>query len=308
MSEPRNPTSKRPLLALVVVLLIGAIALSACGSTSTKTPNPNPNPQPTAVKTPQATGLTVGVLSDQIRQAWSGLKSFRAVFTTTQSYAATKASLPGLAQQLQPPTKGTPFADKTPVHIQVTDEVVFPGRMDRLILVNGQPILELLTYENRLYLRHYTTGDGTFPAAEAWSEIDQAHLTAQDPMFAVVTSFHTISNPPFASSPGTSGQVPLTAGDTVQMGKRVCRVYQAITTTQTGEQIQTTISIGDDHLPCSIVTTAGGTRSETTYSGYNETMALPAVLASPVASPASSPAASPPATPAATPATPTGRD
>lgn len=316
MSGRHHHAVGRSFVALIIVLILGAVALSACGSTSTSTPQPNPQPQPTAVKTPVKTGLTVGALSDQIRHAWSELTSFRAVFTTTQSYAATKATLPGLAQQLQPPANGAPYTDKTPVQVQVTDEVVFPDRMDRLILVNGQPILELLTYEHGLYVRRYTAGDGTFPAAEAWREIDETHLTPKDPLFALVTSFKTIAKAPFAASAGTSRQIPLTVGSTVQSGKRLCHVYQAITTTQTGEQIQTTISIGDDHLPCSIVTTAGGTRSETTFSGYNETMALPAVLSTPTASPAASPVTSPAASPVASPATPlaspaatpTGRD
>jgi len=279
-------------VAGAVVLL--ALALVACGKSGSPPPTPtaalHPVPRPTvpaATHAPAPNGPTAGALSQEVVTAWAGVRTYRSTFASAQSLGSAEAAIPGLRDLAG--AIATPIAGLHPgtrVVVTMSDDVIRGDRKHRVVVVNGQPVFELVAVGTRVFARQYrpaASGRGTLPGA--WSELDRAKLDPTTPLAQQVASLDAAGDAPFARIPTGIQAQPLKDAGTSRVAGRACTIYSAVTTTSTGEPVDVAIAVGADRLPCSIQTRAGGIVAVTTFERYNQplTIAMPTATSGPAA-------------------------
>jgi hypothetical protein len=269
-------------LGLSISILLGGLA--ACGDEEDE-PTPTPSVAATAAvilpsgdATPQSgSGSTVGTLADRIGAAWAGVTTYRAVTTANTGGATPQA---GTAPTGASPTAAGPVTE-------LIDEIVLPDRKRRIARANGALQYELISVGGKLLARGPAAPglDPSRPDPTAWVEIDPAMLTpgASDFVEDYAGFVAPVAAPYSGLAPEERDREAVPLGDTTVEG-RACQAYRIADTTNTGERIEIVLSLGEDDLPCSIETRAGGLATTTVFA-YN----IPLTVEAPdVATPAPS--------------------
>jgi hypothetical protein len=203
---------------------------------------------------PPAGGLTVGDLADRMAAAWSGVKTYRTVFTTSAHAGGT------------PNAGASPVASPV-VGLEVIDEVVVPDRKHRIYKQGGTSSSEFIAVDGKVYARGPLAA-GLKPATPSsgdWVVVDPAAVNQTTPLGQLVTTLAAPAVPPYSDlSESRRNRTATPLGD-VGVAGRTCTAYGIVDTTATGEPIDVILALGPDDLPCSIETRAGGTDNITVF-------------------------------------------
>lgn len=278
-----DPATNEPAVATVAPTIAATtVAPTTAPEVPAVAPGTSASPGASPGATPVGSGaLTLGTLVDRVDQAWAGVDSYRARFVAG-------------------PADGTPVAVASPVAAgtvsEAVREVVRPDRQRQVVRTSDGAETEAIAIGNRLWVRGALAGELRPDAApDAWIEVEA-------PAAGATGAFAGLSSPPASPLSGFPENLrpqevrPL---GPVEVDGRTCEGYGAAATTQFGDRIDYTISLGPDDLPCAIESRVGQVVSRTVYDAYGDPLAIePPATALPPASPVA----------VATPATPVGRD
>lgn len=298
MVMPLLRIARRPLLAIFFILVI-----AACGGeddtadpTATRTTTDSPSVM-TATPTPVADStsgnaspaaatpvvgsaspvtepirqdaatlapneVTLGVVADRIAASWPQVQTYREEVVTVTSAGT--------------PVPGAPTA---------TREVAMPERKRFVVALDGTTI-EVLFVNSTLFRR---VGDAP------WTTVDVSAVTTSDPFYDIYEQMQRPVTPPYAGLSARQRERIGEVGDLVTIDGRQCQSFIFLQVTESGERLDTTVTLDETGLPCTIETAVGGSITRSTFT-YNVAVTIepPAgVIASPIASPVATPAASP---------------
>lgn len=232
------------LLRIGFIIVAVALLLTACGGDA---------PAPTATAPPVG-GLTVGDLADRMATAWSGVKTYRTVFTTSAHAGGT------------PPSSASPIASPV-IGLEVIDEVIVPDRKHRIYKQGGGASSEFVAVNGKVYARGPLSAGlkPAIPASGGWVVVDPAAVNQSTPLGALVQSLSAPAMPPYSELSESRRNRSATNVGEVTVGDRTCTAYGIADTTATGEPINVILALDSAGLPCSIETRAGGTDNITIF-------------------------------------------
>lgn len=278
----------RAILMLTLLLAI----LAGCGQMPESVPPTSSPASPTGGQaastsgTPASSALTLGDLAARVNTAWSGVTSYRAIFTA-DALAARAVGTP-----VAPPvaTPGaTPVARKSAT-LTFVREVSLPDQQRQEVTGLGANDHEAVTTGGDVYVRGPLVAQispGT--PSDLWISLDPALIPENSVLSQLLGGLPRMPAAPLSSLPERLWpQQPRDLG-TVEFDGRVCRTYGAAdTVAATGMRIDYTIAIDEQDLPCYIETSTGGKvqgRDEYRDIGAILEIATP-TLATPVSVPA----------------------
>jgi hypothetical protein len=226
------------------MLIVVGLLLTACGEKASA---------PTATA-PPAGGLTVGELADRMAAAWSAVKTYQTVFTTSAHAGGT------------PKVAASPVASPV-IGLEVIDEVVVPDRKHRIYKQGGTASSEFIAANGKVYARGPLAAGlkPATPAAGDWVVVDPAAVNQATPLGQLVQSLAAPAVPPYSELSASRRNRSATPLGEVTIAGRACSAYGIADTTATGEPIDVILALGPDDLPCSIETRAGGTDNITIF-------------------------------------------
>jgi hypothetical protein len=138
--------------------------------------------------------------------------------------------------------------------------VILPDQK-RVAISDGNGTFELVFSGGVLQRRQTPFGE---PPGE-WITVDPGSVAQDDPFATAYASILAPEQPPYSAlSNRERDRIGREIG-TESIGGLDCTAYRFLEVTLTGEQIQITIYLGPDDLPCRIETVAGISVSQTDY-------------------------------------------
>jgi hypothetical protein len=246
----------------ILVLTLMLAVLAGCGQMPEAVPTIPLSSSPEATDgvatpaSPTAGALTLGDLATRVINAWSGVTSYRSVFTA-EAFAAPAPGTP-VASPVASPV-ATPVV-RMPSTIIFLREIVLPDRQRQEVTGLGANDHEAVATEDGVFLRGPLVeqiAPGTPPVT--WIALDPARIPEGSVLSQLLGGLPQMPAAPLATLPQRLWPQELRDLGTVEFDGRTCQAYGAAdTVAATGMRIDYTIAIDDRDLPCFIETSTGG--------------------------------------------------
>jgi hypothetical protein len=244
------------VLTLMLAILAGCGQMPEAVPTSSPPTSPEASDDSTTPGSPAAGALTLGDLAARVNDAWSGVTSYRSVFTA-EAFAAPASATPVATPVAIP---GATPVERMPATVTFVREISLPDRQRQVVTGLGANDHEAVATADGIFLRGPLVEQitpGTPP--ETWIALDPARIPAGSVLSQLLGGLPRIPAAPLASLPERLWPQEVRDLGTVDFDGRTCQAYGAVdTVAATGMRVDYTIAIDDRDLPCFIETSTGG--------------------------------------------------
>ncbi|HYH11072.1 MAG TPA: hypothetical protein VD789_01865 [Thermomicrobiales bacterium] len=241
---PLHPVARRfRWLSLAI-----AITVLLAGCTLDDDTDPDPTAAPTAV-TFGPDDVAVGTLLEESSAAWDGVDAWT------------------VETRIESPGSGSGNA-ATSVS---TERVAASGERQVRNMTGENLVSEEIFVGGRIYMRGTLVSSSIYPEVDdkTWISFTSDQVPPDTALDQRVTYLTTPAAFPFATVTAETRALPASPAGEVQLGDRVCTVYQFTTSEIEGEGIEHRIAFDAEKRPCQLVREGGGV-IETTVWTYSE--------------------------------------